>query len=112
MSCCTACCVVFNCAATACWVPSSFEEALQPNASPPIAIKPRTMIAGNVQAGDSVRPSTILSSDIVNLSPHPIWGNSVLIGLYRSGCTHEAKHEKARLPVSDRGLEGSGGGAN
>src|SRR5713226_6282994 len=74
MSCCTACCVVFNCVATDCCVASSFEEAFQPNAKPPMAIKPRTMIAGSVQAGDSVRVSTILSSDIVDLSPHPNLG--------------------------------------
>src|SRR6266699_4942503 len=74
MSCCTACSAVFNCAATACCVPSSFEEALQPTASPPIAINPRTITAGNVQAGDSVCESKILSSDIVNISPHPNLG--------------------------------------
>ena len=35
------------------------------------ASKPRTIIAGNIQAGDSVRVSRSLSSDIVYLSPHP-----------------------------------------
>jgi hypothetical protein len=57
---------------------SSFEEALQPKAKPPMAINPNTITAGKVQAGDSVRVSIILSSDIFNLSPHPGWGNAVL----------------------------------
>src|SRR5882762_11262332 len=70
MSCCMVCSAVFNWAATACCVESSFEEALQPNAKPPMAIKPKTITAGRVQAGDSVRVSMILSSDIFNLSPH------------------------------------------
>src|SRR5579863_7953838 len=52
----------------ACCVVSSFVEAFQPNHRPPIAMRPRTIIAGRCQDGDSL--STIVS-DILGISPHP-----------------------------------------
>src|SRR4029077_16911681 len=70
-SCCTDCCVVLSCAATACCVLSSFEDAFQPNHNPPSAISPSTTMAGSCHAGVSL-VSMICSSDIDFVSPSPV----------------------------------------
>src|SRR5215469_14434686 len=67
MSCSTLDFTVLTCADTACCVASSLEDAFQPNAKPPIAISPRTMMAGRCQEAPPL--FSIYSSLIANLSP-------------------------------------------
>src|SRR5215467_10897918 len=98
------CWVVFSCAATACWVLSSLDDALQPKANPPNAITPRTTIAGSCQEG--LPFSTIVSSDIFLISLLAPEGNAGSPGLKASSCMQPTNFRKPSTVVTHRRMDG------